>query len=86
MKTIAVMTKVFLPKTIFAATFVVPSLDWDGPKAVTSKFWVYWALKIPFKPLVFRACIILSVERPTIKLADRAIASHKILRRDSMVM
>ncbi|RYP19075.1 hypothetical protein DL765_003571 [Monosporascus sp. GIB2] len=47
MKTIAIMTMVFLPGTFFAALFAVPSLQWDQPTVVSDRFWVYWALTIP---------------------------------------
>jgi Mg2+ and Co2+ transporter CorA len=43
MKTIAVLTMVFLPATFFAALFSVPSLGWTEP----DKFALYWACTIP---------------------------------------
>lgn len=82
MKTIAVMTMVFLPGTFFAALFAVPSLDWDGPKVITSRFWVYWAFTIPFTLVAFITWIILSADRPMIKLVGREIASHKLVGHD----
>lgn len=53
MKTIAVMTMVFLPGTFFAALFSVPSLNWAAPKVITSRFWVYWVFTIPCTAFVF---------------------------------
>jgi hypothetical protein len=47
MKTIAVMTMVFLPGTFFAALFAVPSLQWDQPTVIQDNFWVYWAFTVP---------------------------------------
>lgn len=82
MKTIAIMTMVFLPGTFFAALFAVPSLDWDGPHIITSKFWVYWAFTIPFTLVVFIAWIVLSLEHPIIRLAGRAEVSREIFGDD----
>ena len=53
MKTIVIMTMGFLPATFFAALFAVPSLQWDQPTVVGSRFWVYWAITIPTTVLVF---------------------------------
>ncbi|QDS76079.1 hypothetical protein FKW77_006054 [Venturia effusa] len=49
MKTIAVMTMVFLPGTFFAALFAMPSV----PELVSSHFWVYWVFSVPCTILVF---------------------------------
>ena len=43
MKTIAVLTMVFLPATFLATLFSMPSSGWDEP----DKFAVYWALALP---------------------------------------
>jgi hypothetical protein len=53
MKTIAIMTMGFLPATFFAALFAVPSLQWDKPTVIGSRFWIYWAVTIPTTILVF---------------------------------
>ncbi|KAI9711518.1 MAG: hypothetical protein M1820_002082 [Bogoriella megaspora] len=53
MKTIAIMTMGFLPATFLAALFAVPSLQWDQPTVIGSRFWVYWAITIPTTVLVF---------------------------------
>lgn len=53
MKTIAIMTMGFLPATFFAALFAVPSLHWDQPTVIGSRFWVYWMVTIPTTILVF---------------------------------
>jgi hypothetical protein len=53
MKTIAIMTMVFLPATFFAALFAIPTLQWEGPTVVQPRFWVYWAFTIPCTVLVF---------------------------------
>ena len=47
MKTIALMTMIFLPGTFFAALFAIPTLDWEAPGVIQGKFWVYWAFTIP---------------------------------------
>jgi hypothetical protein len=53
MKTVAIMTMIFLPGTFFAALFAVPSLDWQTERVVQGKFWVYWAFTLPTTVLVF---------------------------------
>ena len=54
MKTIAIMTMLFLPATYFAALFSIFSLNWE------KKLWLYLALTIPTTALVFLVwgCII----------------------------
>jgi Mg2+ and Co2+ transporter CorA len=47
MKTISIMTMLFLPATFFAALFSMPSLGWGD------KFWLYWAITVPSTVLVF---------------------------------
>src|ERR1700744_4598857 len=47
MKTIAIMTMLFLPATFFAALFSVPSFSWGHT------FSLYWALTVPATILVF---------------------------------
>ncbi|KAK0715567.1 hypothetical protein B0H67DRAFT_581007 [Lasiosphaeris hirsuta] len=49
MKTIAVMTMVFLLANFPAALFAVPFLKWDwgSGKTVQDNFWVYWAFVLP---------------------------------------
>ncbi|KAH0558359.1 hypothetical protein GP486_004982 [Trichoglossum hirsutum] len=49
MKTIAVLTLIFLPGTVIASIFSSNMFDFrsaDGP-VVSSKFWVYWAVTLP---------------------------------------
>lgn len=53
MKTIAIMTMVFLPATFFAALFSLPLLEWDQPKVIHDRFWVYWAFTVPCTFAVF---------------------------------
>lgn len=59
MKTVAIMTMAFLPGTFFAALFAMPSLQWDEPDVIQSKFWVFWAFTLPVTVLVF--CIWLGI-------------------------
>jgi Mg2+ and Co2+ transporter CorA len=53
MKTIAVMTMLFLPGTFFAALFALPLLQWTEPRIIQKNFWIYWAFTIPTTALVF---------------------------------
>ena len=52
MKTIAVMTMMFLPGTFFAALFAVPSLKWDAGVVISDRFWIYWAFAVPSTALI----------------------------------
>ncbi|KAI4702892.1 hypothetical protein J4E81_001765 [Alternaria sp. BMP 2799] len=47
MKTIAIMTMIFLPPTFFATLFAMPLLRWDGPKVIQPAFGIYWAASLP---------------------------------------
>jgi heme/copper-type cytochrome/quinol oxidase subunit 2 len=53
MKTISVMTMLFLPATFIAALFTMPTLHWDESRVIQNKFWVYWAFTIPITLLIF---------------------------------
>ncbi|KAI1333420.1 hypothetical protein F5Y16DRAFT_13477 [Xylariaceae sp. FL0255] len=50
MKTIAILTMLFLPGTYFAALWAVPSLQWEP---VQNEFWWYWAFTLPSTFLIF---------------------------------
>ena len=56
MKTIAVLTIVFLPGTFVATIFSMDMFQWqpdDGGKASVSRlFWVYWIITVPLTALV----------------------------------
>ncbi|KAK4218932.1 hypothetical protein QBC37DRAFT_478274 [Rhypophila decipiens] len=58
MKTIAVMTMVFLPATFFAALFSMPTLQWDQSQVMQDNFWVYWAFTIPVTVAVFAVWVL----------------------------
>ena len=64
MKTIAVMTMLFLPGTFFAALFSLPLLKWDASNVVQTKFWIYWVFTVPTTVLVFAAWRVLTMEDP----------------------
>lgn len=54
MKTISIMTMLFLPGTYFAALFSMPTLQWgDASSIVRGRFWIYWAFTIPTTCCVF---------------------------------
>ncbi|KAJ3542147.1 hypothetical protein NM208_g4248 [Fusarium decemcellulare] len=52
MKTIAILTMVFLPGTFLATLWAVPSLQWDQSPVIQGNFWVYWVFSLPFTALV----------------------------------
>ncbi|KAL8823311.1 MAG: hypothetical protein Q9191_005976 [Dirinaria sp. TL-2023a] len=50
MRTIAVMSIVFLPGTFISSFFSMGMFDWQAPSGdsvLSSRFWVYWAVTIP---------------------------------------
>ncbi|KAK3374732.1 hypothetical protein B0H63DRAFT_526029 [Podospora didyma] len=50
MKTLAVMSLIFLPGAWMASLFAMPLFDWkaaDGESVLQPKFWVYWAFTAP---------------------------------------
>lgn len=54
MKTIAVMTMVFLPATFLATVFALPVLEWENKTDVRiNGFRLYWAVTVPATLLVF---------------------------------
>jgi Mg2+ and Co2+ transporter CorA len=54
MKTISIMTMLFLPATYFAALFSMPTLQWgDASSVIRERFWIYWAFTIPTTCCVF---------------------------------
>jgi hypothetical protein len=52
MRTIAVMTMLFLPATFFAALFAMPMLNWQDTSVIQPRFWIYWAFCLPCTALV----------------------------------
>lgn len=56
MKTVAIVTMVFLPGTFVASFFAMPMLNWDAAaydKIVSRRFWIYWVVTVPLTVLVF---------------------------------
>ncbi|KAJ8108097.1 hypothetical protein ONZ43_g6532 [Nemania bipapillata] len=53
MKSIAIMTMLFLPGTYFAALWAVPSLKWGQGNVIQSDFWWYWVFTGPSTLLIF---------------------------------
>ena len=47
MKTLAVVTVVFLPGTFVSAFFAIPMFEWDGNNVLSSRFWIWWAVVVP---------------------------------------
>jgi Mg2+ and Co2+ transporter CorA len=62
MKTIAVLTIVFLPGTYVATIFSMDMFQWqpeDGGRPTVSKlFWVYWVITVPLTGLVLAGWLI----------------------------
>ena len=61
MKTISVVTMVFLPGTYIAALFAIPLFNWgadDGSPVLSSRFWYYWATTLPLTAAVLLCWIV----------------------------
>ncbi|KAL4904162.1 hypothetical protein BDW74DRAFT_32677 [Aspergillus multicolor] len=55
MRTLALMSVVFLPATFIASFFSMDMFDWhasDGNSIVTPRLWIYWAVTTPLTLLV----------------------------------
>jgi Mg2+ and Co2+ transporter CorA len=56
MKTVAIVTMVFLPGTFVASFFAMPTLNWDAAaynRIVSRRFWIYWIVTVPLTVAVF---------------------------------
>lgn len=53
MKTIAIVTMLFLPGTYFASLWAIPSLKWGEPNVIQPDFYWYWVFTVPSTLLVF---------------------------------
>lgn len=84
MKTVAVMTMVFLPATFFAALFAVPSLDWKADDVIQSNHWVYWAFSIPATVLVFLIWTFLNNRHRLMRLYTKRGESLQMRKNDSV--
>lgn len=91
MKTIALMTMLFLPGTFYAALFALPSLKFDdkAPGVVQDGFGLYWAFTIPSTLVVLLASLVMNkgwralgrgVERVHLKLKRRDLGGEKEVR------
>jgi Mg2+ and Co2+ transporter CorA len=62
MKTIAVLTIVFLPGTFVATILSMDMFQWQpddgGPATVSRLFWVYWVITIPLTAIVLAGWLI----------------------------
>ena len=68
MKTLAVVTMLFLPGTFIASFFAMPLFDWQAPhgQVVDSRLWIYFVVTIPltgFTCAVWWAWITLKTRR-----------------------
>ncbi|KAL4980885.1 hypothetical protein BDW66DRAFT_123404 [Aspergillus desertorum] len=55
MRTLALMSVIFLPATFIASFFSMGMFDWQAPKGsriVTPRLWIYWAITIPLTVVV----------------------------------
>ncbi|CAI4219446.1 unnamed protein product [Parascedosporium putredinis] len=67
MKTIALMTMLFLPGTFYAAVFALPTLQWNTqePRVVQPEFWIFWAFTIPSTILVMLTSVLMHNHKKT---------------------
>ena len=86
MKTVAIMTMVFLPGTFLAALFAVPSLQWTADRVVTSRFWVYWAITIPMTLAVFAIWAVITMRQKLIDVLRKMWDSVSKKKKDGSDM
>ncbi|KAJ4418230.1 hypothetical protein N0V82_005704 [Gnomoniopsis sp. IMI 355080] len=58
MKTLALVTALFLPATFIATLFSVDMFDWQASTdsaVVNQKFWIFWAVSVPLSILILGA-------------------------------
>jgi type II secretory pathway component PulK len=57
MRTIAVMTMLFLPATYCAALFATPAFQWEKDQKLRnhSQIWIYWVCSVATTMVVFCA-------------------------------
>jgi Mg2+ and Co2+ transporter CorA len=72
MKTIAIMTMLFLPATFFAALFSMPLLKWDSSLVIQKKFWVYLAFAVPCTVIIVLFWLLLTYRRTIRRWKRRA--------------
>ena len=56
MKTLAIVTVLFLPGTFVSALFAVPLFQWDASgkdRVISGRLWIYWAIAIPLTLMIF---------------------------------
>lgn len=72
MKTIAVMTMLFLPGTFYAAVFALPTLRWNTqePRVVQPEFWIFWAFTIPSTIIVLLTSVLMHNHKKTMALVQ----------------
>lgn len=58
MKTLALVTAIFLPATFIATLFSMSMFDWQpssGSSSVSPYFWIFWAVSVPLSAVVLAA-------------------------------
>ncbi|OAA58143.1 hypothetical protein ISF_06682 [Cordyceps fumosorosea ARSEF 2679] len=75
MKTLAVITMLFLPATFLAAVFAMPSLQWDKDEVIGPRFWIFWAIAVPLTVVVFIAWFVLNRQTGVSRRPERNVAS-----------
>jgi Mg2+ and Co2+ transporter CorA len=83
MKTIAVVSLVFLPPTFVASAFAMPLFDWNAATIETilsQRFWMFWAVSAPLTVII---CMIwgLWYQRKQKHLKERNLAAQEKLKK-----
>lgn len=81
MKTISILTMLFLPGTYIAALFAIPVFNWDadpGTSVVNYRFWYYWATTVPLTALVLLSWLLWDpVRQRALGVYRRVVPSEK---------
>ncbi|KAL4995594.1 hypothetical protein BDV10DRAFT_128087 [Aspergillus recurvatus] len=62
MRTLALMSVIFLPATFIASFFSMGMFDWQAPegsRVVTPRLWIYWAITVPLTLIVAAIWLVL---------------------------
>jgi hypothetical protein len=86
MKTIAVMTMLFLPATFFAALFATPMLDWHGTPIIQPRFWIYWAFTLPCTIVVLVSWYFITKRWKAQEVKENLEEREKVVQRSNTFM
>lgn len=79
MKTLAVVTMLYLPPTAIATIFAMPFFQWEAKASeplVSGRFWIYWITAIPLTALTLATWFVWVRREDNIKEAMHRLAKN----------